>query len=230
MTISRFFLLFFLIFSFLDTHCQTVNSILCGYYDAIGGKGRIDSVETAIFKTSEYTPYADFYATISVKRDFLFRVEGKHDSRPNSIYCFDGLKFSGTNKAAIDIVKKVNKKPEQFSIFNGIVFVPESDLKKEPNESIKGINCYVLSYSDLDWNISYKYYFNVDTNLLVAEERNNFSKQGDPILYENYQYVDGILFPLRVERIINGDIFITEYTEIILNPELPDDIFDCNPE
>lgn len=227
--LKYFLLLVFIVFGGA-TYAQTPSQILNDYYRTIGGKARIDSVKSAIYKTSEFTPYADFFATISVKRDFMYRIESTHDSRPNSIYCFDGLKFSGTNKAAIDIVKKVNKKPEQFSIFNGIVFIPESDLKQELNESINGNNCYVLSYRDVECSIFYKYYFNAETNLLVAEERNNFSKKGKPILYQNYQQIDGILLPLRVERILNGEKYITEYTEIILNPELPDDIFDCNPE
>ena len=49
-------------------------------------------------------------------------------------------------------------------------------------------------------------------------------------MYEDYQSVKGILIPMRKVIENDGQRYTTQYTEIILNPELQDDIFECDPE
>jgi hypothetical protein len=110
-------------------------------------------------------------------------------------------------------------------VFNEVIFVSLSDLKNEPDEVINGIKCSVVSHDDVEWKQFYKYYFDKETHLLIAED-----SSGYPTFYENYQSTGGILFPMRSRQTVNEVESITEYTEIILNPDLPDDIFECNPK
>lgn len=46
------------------------------------------------------------------------------------------------------------------------------------------------------------------------------------IIYSDYRSVDGIMFPFIIEEYSNGNRMVaTEFDEIILNPELPDDFY-----
>jgi hypothetical protein len=49
------------------------------------------------------------------------------------------------------------------------------------------------------------------------------------IFYSDYRSVDGIMFPFIVEEYSNGNRMVTtEFDEVILNPELPDDFYDMS--
>lgn len=49
------------------------------------------------------------------------------------------------------------------------------------------------------------------------------------ILYSDYRSVEGIMFPFEVEEYTNGArVLTTEFDEIILNPELPEDFYDMS--
>jgi hypothetical protein len=159
----------------------------------------------------------------SLRRDFKFRISLSFEDGRSSIDCYNGVKNTGSNKAAIAMVEASNKKPKKFFMFNEVIFVPKSDLKEEPNEVINGIKCSVVSYNDVEWKQFYKYYFDKETHLLVAEDSSGYRT-----FYENYQPTGGILFPMRSRQNIGMIESVTEYTEIILNPELPDDIFECD--
>lgn len=213
------------------TFLTTINSCLAqssieNYIKAIGGKERIDSIYTVILKvnlSSSHTTSATCVA--SLKRDYKFRISLSYEDGRSSIDCYNGVKNTGSNKATIAMVEATNKKPKRFFVFNEVIFVPKSDLKEEPDEVINGIKCSVVSYNDVEWKQFHKYYFDMETHLLLAED-----SLGYRTFYENYQPTGGILFPMRSKRNVAMVESITEYTEIILNPELPDDIFECNPK
>jgi hypothetical protein len=49
------------------------------------------------------------------------------------------------------------------------------------------------------------------------------------ILFSDYRSVEGIMFPFEVEESTNGArVLTTEFDEIILNPELPEDFYDMS--
>jgi len=49
------------------------------------------------------------------------------------------------------------------------------------------------------------------------------------ILFSNYRSVEGIMFPFEVEEYSNGTrMLTTEFDEIILNPDLPNDFYDMS--
>jgi hypothetical protein len=194
--------------------------------ESIGGRERIDSINTAVFKVKMVSSHIESATSIiSVKKDYKFRIRLSYEDGRSSISCYDGVKNTGTDKAMIAMVEAVNKKVKKFFVFNEVIFVPKSDFKDEPDRVINGIDCNVLSHNDVEWKQFYKYYFDKETHLLVAEDSFGYTT-----FYENYQPTGGILFPMRSKRNVGEVESITEYTEIILNPELPDDIFDCNPK
>lgn len=213
------------IFLFLTNLCFA-QSIVDKYEEALGGKERIDNINTAIVKVEMVSSHIGRASSIAFLRKYYkFRIELSYEGGRSSIHCYDGAVHTGTNKATLSMIEALNKKPKKFFVFNEIIFVPKSDLKDEPDEVINGVNCNVVSYNDLEWKEFHKYYFDKETHLLIAED-----SSGYPIFYENYQSTEGILFPMRMKHTVEIMDTITEYTEIILNPDLPDDIFDCNPE
>jgi outer membrane lipoprotein-sorting protein len=226
MTKSKFFLFAIILVFRSVASSQSSREIMENYINAIGGKERIDSVETATLKVNLSSSHATSATCItSLKRDYKFRISLSFEDGRNSIHCYDGVKNTGSNKVVIAMGEALNKRPKKFIVFNEVIFVSLSDLKNEPDEVINGIKCSVVSHDDVEWKQFYKYYFDKETHLLIAED-----SSGYPTFYENYQSTGGILFPMRSRQTVNEVESITEYTEIILNPELPDDIFECNPK
>jgi hypothetical protein len=211
------------------TYGQDVNSIIASYYQAIGGKTLIDSIQTITAKTRNIDPFANYLSTLSLKRDYKYRVETSYEDGRHSVNCLNGSEYSGSNKMVAEMLAAHPNKLQHIFVINELLFTPVSELQQEPSEFINDIKCHVLSYHDVEWERSYKYYFDVNTYLLVAESNNLHSKlYSERTLYENYQSVEGILFPMRSVIINEMGEHITDYTEIILNPELPDDIFECD--
>lgn len=232
--LKRCHLLYFALLALLvsvQSIAQTPQQILHNYVQAIGGKERIDSVKTAIVKVNMSGPASTGSGITYLQRDYKYRVELAKGDGTTSVHCYDGSEHTGINKLVISMIKEINKKPHKFSVFNDVIFVPPSDLKSEPDEILNGKKYQVLSHDDTEWHVYNKYYFDPETHLLVATDSKILTKElGSPTFYENYQAIDGILFPMRSSMEVMGFEFITQYTEIILNPELPDTIFVYNPE
>lgn len=222
--LKYFLLLVFIVFG-RTAYAQTPSQILNDYYRAIGGKARIDSVKSAVIKGNLSNQYTSSAFISKLKRGYKYRAEFSHNDGRSSVYCYNGSEYTGTNKLAISMMKDINREHEPFLLFNKVLFYPQAELKAEAEEIVKGIKCKVLSFLDKGRNKLHKFFFDSETHLLFAEGSSNY-----PIFYENYQSTEGILFPMRMKHTVEIMDTITEYTEIILNPELPDDIFDCNPE
>ena len=227
---KKYYILYFLLTAKF-VYGQDSSTVLNSYYDAIGGKAQIDSIQTVIAKVKQSGLLTNATAIWSLKRDYKFHIETLYKDGRNSVYCFNGSKYSGSNKMAVEMLGASPSKMQHISIINELLFIPTSDLLQELPEIINDIKCNVLSYHDAEWGRDYKYFFDINTALLVAEESNLLSQSyKERKIYENYQPINGILFPMRTVEVYDVGETITEYTEIILNPELPDDIFDCNPE
>lgn len=213
------------LFFFTATALQNTNFIFDNYINAIGGD-KIYTVETAIVKGTVSNEFTSSTFITSFKKDYKYRTEFFHDFGVNSTYCFNGQRLSGSNELAISMIEKLNREPERFGLFNKIIFVPETEFKYAPEESINGNKYATLIYVDKRQNVEHKYFFDTKTHLLMAEKAaENFT------FYKDYrEFGNGILLPTKVIQTAAGIESNTEYTEIILNPELPDDIFECNPK
>lgn len=215
----------------LSVNAQSSYQILNDYINAIGGKAQIDSIQTVIAKVKQSGLLTNVTAIWSLKRDYKFRIETMYEDGQHSIYCFNGSKYSGSNKMVTEMLEATTSKIQRIFIINEVLFTPFADLQKEPPEIMNGIKCHVLSYNDAEWGRAYKYYFDMNTALLVAEESNLLPQSfKERKTYENYQPTNGILFPMRSVEVYDVGENITEYTEIILNPVLSDDIFEYNPK
>ena len=172
MLVPRFYLLGVLIIGSFSVRAQTSGGIIENYLNAIGGKEKIDSIKTIVFKTSTDNPFGKSSATIFSKRNNKYRIEMSYRDGRKTINCFNGSKYTGSNRKVVEMLENYPSKVPPILFFSDLFFVPEQELQLLPPEKLNGTDCHVLSFCEEVWDRSYKYYFNAYTHLLIAEENN----------------------------------------------------------
>jgi hypothetical protein len=82
---------------------QNASDIIGLYFEVIGGKDRVDSVQTIFAKTQSISFLANTSSKLFLKRNYKYRIEMSYDGGQHSVNCFNGSRHTGSNQEVVDM-------------------------------------------------------------------------------------------------------------------------------
>ncbi|MAU71425.1 MAG: peptidase M16 [Pseudozobellia sp.] len=201
------------------------NDILNKYIDAIGGKEKLNEVSnfTLLAEAELQGMKLNLEMKKTSKNQFFQEVKVAGNSM--SLQVYDGEKgymvIQGQKKEMGD--DELLKVKEEATPFPEIEYL-QQNLELEGAEPIDGKTAYKLKVSDEKW-----LYFDQESGLKVQEV--NISDMGgqtvtSTINYNDYQEVNGVLFPFTISQTVGPQSFEFKVSEIKVNEDLTDADFE----
>ncbi|AYN69452.1 insulinase family protein [Euzebyella marina] len=201
------------------------NDILNKYIDAIGGKEKLNEVNnfTLLAEAELQGMKLNLEMKKTSKNQFFQEVKVAGNSM--SLQVYDGEKgymvIQGQKKEMGD--DELIKVKEEATPFPEIEYL-QKNLELEGAEPIDGKTAYKLKVSDEKW-----LYFDKESGLKVQEV--NISDMGgqtvtSTINYNDYQEVNGVLFPFSISQTVGPQSFEFKVSEIKVNEDLTDADFE----
>lgn len=206
----------------------SVQSIVNNYFNAIGGKSKVDAVKSvklvyegsafgATIKTEEKRT-ADKYAAITFQNDNALQgVIAKGDE----LFMKQGANKIPLPPAMRDDLKKA------LGVFPEYGFVNNEAAKVSGIEKVEGKDAYKIEVAGE--TISVSYFYDVATGLKVKESRViNFGgqKQTQETILKDYKEIDGIKFPGIKSSSLQGQPLESKLIEAVINTGVSDADFD----
>jgi len=219
---KRTFLTLILSFSVFVFHAQTAEEIIDKYMETIGGKAKINEINSLRMKAT-----VDYGGT-SIPLDMVSQKDGKMYVKINfqgkeiTQVAFDGETMWSTNFMTMKAEKSDAETTENMKRANGEFFSPLANyaangftLERLGDETIEGTSCFkikltkraVLVEKAETPNVEY-YYIDKDNFVPVVVEAEipsgEMKGQISQVIYSDYQEVNGIYFPFSMKQGIKG--------------------------
>ena len=232
-----FFSIFLVMFFFANCYSQTVDEIIDKHFDAIGGKGKIDSVKSEKVTGFMSMQGMDIPITVYSKNNEMLLIE---------VYV-QGMKilqgYDGKIGWSINPMTG-SKKPEKMDDETSKNFKEQADLGgkmmryKEKGytaeligkEDMEGTEVFNIKMTDKDGETT-NYYIDAN-NYLILKTKGKRKAMGKTVdgetIYGNFKKIDGIMMPLLIESKIAGmDMGSQKITidKVEVNAKIEDEIF-----
>ena len=231
------FLLFFSTFCIAAAHAAEVDSVISNARAELGSEAALESVQALHYKGEVIGPDDKVLGKLELyfKKPYLQRLEFETDvSREiTAVSPYDGymqlIDLTGQDRGGIRVLGAAEVKRLMANSLENLFFFKGPATQRRGETSLVGTETYEgkrahrvrFSYSS---GLLYERLFDAETGKLLATE----SDEGAVRLIEKASVVvDGIKFPKEVWTYENGELVRKVlFSEIIVNPNLPDSLFD----
>ncbi len=231
--------------------CQDTEFILDNYYKAIGGKSKIDSVESYSLTYSGTIDEKKFTGSFFNQRPFLFRYEiSNPETGDVTLMCFDGKEsWMYDNRVGKDSFRPHEKFPNikarglhSQNFMNYLIDISKNGYKCKivGQEKIDSLECFKLRLTNIERNMQIDCYIDKTNFLLRKEVFSDLDiSEDDPkktiteINYLKYIWVEGILMPENISRItttkLGKMVSNQNYSDYKINSIVEKYFFECHP-
>ncbi|WP_394748411.1 M16 family metallopeptidase [Spongiimicrobium salis] len=206
----------------------TVQSIVNNYFDAIGGKSKVDAIKSlklvyegsafgATIKVEEKRTADKFAVTTFQNENALQGVIAKGDE----LFMKQGANKIPLPPAMRDDLKKA------LGVFAEYGFVNNDAAKVAGIEQVEGKDAYKIDVAGE--TVSVSYFYDVATGLKVKEVQTisfGGQKQVQETLLKDYKEIDGIKFPGLRSGSLQGQPLESKLIEAVINTGVTDADFD----
>lgn len=222
---------------FAAVHGQTAEQIINRYIDAVGGRTRLESIQTLILETVSTRPgrEGEIRATTYLKRPNLARIESSSSGRPGMRMTYDGKNafFAPGMPVPPDspIAARIRRNMNIYQNFGSLIDSPDGDFKAEylgPG-SVEGTSTerVKIMYSD---GFQRELDFEGSTGLLIRTQEKDEQGRIHSSIFSDFRSVEGITFSFKQKNIgpLPDDpkgVTLIDTISIKLNEPMEDDLF-----
>ena len=224
--------LFLLITSF-GVKAQSVDKILDGYFEVIGGKDKWKKLNGIMMEAKVQTPQGEIPMKMYRMRPNSMRVEANFQGKTIVIQAYDGKDAWGTNFMSGKMEKKGDEETKELA---SETFEPYyldykgkgHKIELAGNEEIEGTDCHKLKATKKNGDVEYLF-FDKETNALVMTRSTGKSgatkgKQMDSFVGD-YKEVAGLMMPHSITESIAGQKSTITISKITANPKVDKTLF-----
>ena len=216
---------------------QTADQIINRYFDAVGGRTRLESIQTLIVETISTRPgrEGETHTTTYLKRPNLARIESSSSGRPAMRMTYDGKNAFFTPGVPVPpdspVAARIRRNMNIYQNFGFLIGSQDGDFKAEylgPGR-VEGTSTerVKITYSD---GFQRELDFEGSTGLLIRTQEKDEQGRIHSSIFSDFRSVEGIKFSFKQKNIgplpddPNG-ITLIETVSIKLNEPLEDDFF-----
>ncbi|OJJ18648.1 hypothetical protein BKI52_23860 [marine bacterium AO1-C] len=229
--------LFLLITSF-GIQAQSVDKIIDGYFEIIGGKDKFRKMKAMVMEGTAQSPQGELQIKMYNQRPNKSKLEVTLQDKTFVVQAFDGKNAWGTNfmtqkseKKSDEVAKEMAS--EAFEPFYLDYKKKGHKIELEGTEEIDGTECYKLKGTKKDGKVQYLF-FDKESNALIMTRVTSTTgpMKGQQIdaYVADYKEVDGIMMPHSLTRSIGGQKSTLTINKITINPKLEDKVFTFTKE
>lgn len=207
---------------------QTVEEIATKAMDAMGGKAKMESIETMFMRMS-----GTMQGSMSVSMDMTIK-------KPDSFHM--DMNMMGQNMTMVkngddmwmemmgqtmDVPASQGAGQEQMTAGFGdlVLQLQKMNATYKGTEDFGGATCHAIEYTDPNSGEKGVMYFNTATNLMAGVKNN--TGQGEVEMHiKSYQDIDGMKMPATMVVMMNGsEMMNMEISDVKINPAVDDAMF-----
>ncbi|HAS47042.1 MAG TPA: hypothetical protein DCS93_41545 [Microscillaceae bacterium] len=230
---SILFSALFLLITSLGVQAQSVDKIIDGYFEIIGGKDKFRKMKSMVMEGTGKSPQGEIQMKMYSQRPNKSKLEFTMQGKTFVLQAYDGQNAWGTNF----MTRKNEKKPDEVAKeMAENAFEPlYLDYKKkghkitlEGSEEIDGTECHKLKVTRKNGKVQYLF-FDKESNALIMTRTTSTTgpMKGQQIesYVADYKEVDGIMMPHSLTQNIAGQKSTLTITKITINPKLEEKVF-----
>ena len=206
----------------------TAVDVINNYISAVGGKSKLESVNTVVMKAdvtipgAPFAPQATMRQKLPNKSSFVIEVNMQGQKMTLSKTTFDGERgYSEMQGQRVEFdEKQLDENKKIKGIFEELYFKPE-ELELVSINSVNYQDAYKVKVT-VDGKESHRYY-SVESGLLLSKEDTDDNNNVVTTNYGDYQSVQNVMFPFYMELPAQKLEFKTSNIEI--NKEIKDSSF-----
>ncbi len=202
----------------------TVETIINDYVKAIGGKEKVDAVNTVKQVMEAEVQGQKLKMTVKTKKPNKESMEIEMMGMVMQRGAFNGE--TGYNEARGQKMpltdEEIEEKKKEILPFSELGLLDSGELLGV--EMVDGVSCYVIKDGDS------KIYFNTENGLMIQKVDSQTDGEGNVtsqrLEFSDYQEVDGVLFPFQMKTKMGPMDIVFKVIEIKVNAEVEDKDFD----
>ena len=215
------------------TQAQSVDKIIDGYFEIIGGKDKFRKMKSMVMEGSAQSPQGEVQLKMYSERPNKTKIEFSMQGKTFVLQAYDGKNAWGTNF----MTGKSEKKPDEAAKeLADETFEPfYLDYKKkghkielEGTEEIDGTECYKLKATKKDGKVQYLFFDKESYALIMIRSTGTSGpmkgKQIESYMAD-YKEVDGVMMPYSLTQNMAGQKSTLTIKKITINPKLEDKVF-----